>query len=45
MRASGTLDVDAPGFRGASLWGAIIGALLFAAAVFLDVRYRSAATS
>ena len=25
---------------GASLWGAIIGALLFAAAVFLDVRYR-----
>ncbi|MFM1724261.1 MULTISPECIES: hypothetical protein [Rhodococcus] len=35
-----TFDVDAPGFRGASLWGAIIGALLFAVAVFLDVRYR-----
>ncbi|PTR28805.1 hypothetical protein C8K36_103173 [Rhodococcus sp. OK519] len=35
-----TLDVDAPGFRGASLWGAIIGTLLFAAAVFLHVRYR-----
>lgn len=35
-----TLDVDAPGFRGASLWGAIIGVLVFAAAVFLNVRYR-----
>ncbi|RDI30360.1 hypothetical protein DEU38_106169 [Rhodococcus sp. AG1013] len=35
-----TLDVDAPGFRGASLWGAIIGVLVFAAVVFLNVRYR-----
>ncbi|MDH6280726.1 hypothetical protein [Prescottella agglutinans] len=35
-----TMDVDAPGFRGASLWGAIIGVLLFAAAVFLQRRYR-----
>ncbi|WP_051918421.1 hypothetical protein [Prescottella defluvii] len=35
-----TMDVDAPGFRGASLWGAIIGVLVFAAVVFLDVRYR-----
>lgn len=35
-----TMDVDAPGFRGASLWGAIIGVLIFAAAVFLQRRYR-----
>ncbi|WP_305093983.1 hypothetical protein [Prescottella sp. R16] len=35
-----TLDVSAPGFRGASLWGAIIGVALFAVAVFLQRRYR-----
>ncbi|RVW00739.1 G protein-coupled receptor family protein [Rhodococcus xishaensis] len=35
-----TLDVDAPGFRGASLWGAIIGVFVFGAAVFLLRRYR-----
>lgn len=35
-----TLDVEAPGFRGASLWGAIIGVLLFVAAIFLHIRYR-----
>ncbi|QCQ89836.1 hypothetical protein [Rhodococcus sp. SGAir0479] len=39
-----TLDVDAPGFRGASLWGAIIGVLLFAAAVFFETRYRKRGT-
>lgn len=35
-----TMDVDAPGFRGASLWGAIIGVLVFAAVLFLQRRYR-----
>lgn len=35
-----TMDVDAPGFRGASLWGAIIGVVVFALAVFLQYRYR-----
>ncbi|RVW06452.1 hypothetical protein [Rhodococcus spongiicola] len=35
-----TLDVDAPGFRGASLWGAIIGVLVFLAAVYFLRRYR-----
>ncbi|QBJ97300.1 hypothetical protein ERC79_16125 [Rhodococcus sp. ABRD24] len=35
-----TLDVDAPGFRGASLAGAIIGAAVFAVAVVLHTRYR-----
>lgn len=35
-----TMDVDAPGFRGASLWGAIIGALMFVAAVYLQRKYR-----
>ncbi|WP_430335517.1 hypothetical protein [Rhodococcus sp. ACT016] len=35
-----TMDVDAPGFRGASLWGAIIGVLVFIAAVYLQRKYR-----
>ncbi|WP_027503375.1 hypothetical protein [Rhodococcus sp. UNC363MFTsu5.1] len=34
------LDVDAPGFRGASLVGAIIGALAFAVFVARSVSYR-----
>ncbi|TQF74235.1 hypothetical protein FK531_06245 [Rhodococcus spelaei] len=34
------LDVDAPGFRGASLVGAIIGVLAFAVLVWLGVAYR-----
>ncbi|WP_241665683.1 hypothetical protein [Prescottella subtropica] len=34
------LDVSAPGFRGASLWGAIIGAALFVGALVLQWRYR-----
>ncbi|WP_424805369.1 hypothetical protein [Rhodococcus sp. 27YEA15] len=34
-----TLDTDAPGFRGASLLGAIIGAVLFLGIVYLGYRY------
>jgi hypothetical protein len=34
------LDVDAPGFRGASLIGAIVAAILFALALFVRVRGR-----
>ena len=34
------MDVDAPGFRGASLVGAIAGAVLFAVVVALNVMYR-----
>ncbi|AYF78194.1 permease [Nocardia yunnanensis] len=34
------LDVDGPGFRGAVLVGAIVAAVLFAAAAFLLVRRR-----
>ncbi|MEE2060628.1 hypothetical protein [Rhodococcus artemisiae] len=34
------MDVDAPGFRGASLVGAIIGVLVFALLVVAVVRYR-----
>jgi hypothetical protein len=35
-----TLDVDAPGFRGASLAGAIVGALALAALEYLLVTRR-----
>ncbi|MGW0173086.1 hypothetical protein ACWDUM_04520 [Rhodococcus sp. NPDC003322] len=34
------LDVDAPGFRGATLVGVIAGALIFVAAAWLSFRYR-----
>lgn len=34
------LDVDAPGFRGASLIGAIVAAALFGLALFLRIRGR-----
>ena len=34
------MDVEAPGFRGASLIGAIVGALVFAGAVVLTIQYR-----
>jgi hypothetical protein len=34
------LDVDAPGFRGASLVGAIVAAALFALVLFLRIRRR-----
>lgn len=35
------LDVDGPGFRASSLWGAIIGALLFLGLVWLSSANRS----
>ncbi|MGH1561381.1 hypothetical protein [Mumia sp. DW29H23] len=35
------LDVDGPGFRAASLWGAIIGALLFVGLVWLTRTNRT----
>ncbi|WP_240795041.1 hypothetical protein [Rhodococcus zopfii] len=34
------LDVDGPGFRGASLVGAVLGALVFAAVVVVSTRHR-----
>ncbi|NMD60926.1 hypothetical protein EEB13_24575 [Rhodococcus sp. WS3] len=34
------LDVDGPGFRGASVLGAIIGVALFVGIVFLGYRYK-----
>lgn len=34
------MDVDAPGFRGASLVGAVIGVLVFVLLVVTTVRYR-----
>jgi hypothetical protein len=34
------MDVEAPGFRGASLIGAIVGALVFAGVVVLTIQYR-----
>ena len=34
------MDVDATGFRGATLVGAVVGALLFTAVVVLNVVYR-----
>jgi predicted permease len=34
------MDVDAAGFRGATLVGAVVGALLFTAVVVLNVVYR-----
>lgn len=34
------LDVDAPGFRGATLAGVILGVLVFAAVTWLSFRYR-----
>jgi len=36
-----TLDVDGPGFRAASLWGAIIGALVFMGLVWLAGTNRT----
>lgn len=36
-----TLDVDGPGFRGATLWGVIIGAIVAAVLIFYMQRYRS----
>lgn len=35
------LDVDGPGFRASSLWGAIIGALLFLGLVWLSTANRA----
>jgi hypothetical protein len=34
------MDVEAPGFRGASLVGAIIAALVFVGVVVLTIQYR-----
>jgi len=34
------MDVDATGFRGATLVGAVVGALLFTALVVMNVVYR-----
>ncbi|MGW6692713.1 hypothetical protein ACWF62_02915 [Rhodococcus sp. NPDC054953] len=34
------LDVDAPGFRGATLVGVVVGALVFGVLVWLTLRYR-----
>lgn len=38
------LDVDAPGFRGATLLGVVVGALIFAALSWLAFRYRRRGT-
>ncbi|HEY5854830.1 MAG TPA: hypothetical protein VIW24_12455, partial [Aldersonia sp.] len=34
------MDVEAPGFRAGSLWGAIIGVLVFALICYWVFRYR-----
>ena len=34
------MDVDAPGFRGASLVGSVVAALVFVGVVVLTIQYR-----